>query len=98
MAEVSFLTSTIQQQLPPIRSKARKSQKQIGKFGALTTKDVNRCITKWKEKDHEAGVRKAGKAPRSLISTKSATEEAESAGTSSRVPVAPEYQFHTCYL
>ena len=98
--EISLLTSTIQHQLPPMRSKARKSQKQIPKFGALTTKDANRHIAKRKEKDDKASVRKGRKmAPPSLISTpKSATEGAEIADTPSRVPMAPEYQFSSGYL
>ena len=51
-------------------STARKSQKQVGKFGALTTKDANRQIAKRKNKEYEASVRKAGRtAPLGLPST-----------------------------
>ena len=96
--EISLLTSTIQH--PPIRSKARKSQQPIGKFGALTTKDANRQIAKRKEKDDNASVWKARKiAPPSLVSTsKPATGEAENADTPSRLSMAPEYQFNSGYL
>ncbi|KAJ5117318.1 hypothetical protein N7448_010950 [Penicillium atrosanguineum] len=56
--EVGLLTSTIQHQLPLMPSAARKSKKQVGKFGALTTKDANRQIAKRKGKDYGASVRR----------------------------------------
>lgn len=69
MAEnISLLTPAIEHQLPPVRSKTRKSQKQVGKFGALTTKDAIPHIAK--EKNHEPSVRNARRmAPPSLNST-----------------------------
>jgi hypothetical protein len=39
--------------LPKPHKIARKSQKQIGKFGALSTKDVNRRIKDWKKADEQ---------------------------------------------
>ncbi|KAJ5982203.1 hypothetical protein N7451_012303 [Penicillium sp. IBT 35674x] len=48
--EISLLTSTIQPQLPPIPSTARKSRKQVGRFGAVTTKDARRHTATKKEK------------------------------------------------
>ena len=50
---------TAQNQLPAMPSTARKSQKQVDKFGALTTKDANRQMAKRKNKEYEANVRKA---------------------------------------
>ncbi|KAJ5144328.1 hypothetical protein N7476_004862 [Penicillium atrosanguineum] len=98
--EISLLTSTIQHQLPPMPSKARKSRKKTGKFSALTTKDAKRHATTRKEKEHAASVRKGRKmAPPSLLLTpESATEEAESAETPSRPPLDPVYYFNTDYL
>ena len=98
--EISLLTSTIEHQLPPARSKARKSQKQVGKFGALTTKDANRHIATRKEKDQEASVRKARRmAPPSLNSTpNSAAEAAQTAEIPRRLPLAPVNYHNTDYL
>ena len=66
--EISLLTSAIEHQLPPVRSKTRKSQKQVGKFGVVTAKDAIPNIAK--EKNHEASVQNARRiAPPSLNST-----------------------------
>ena len=100
MAEqIQLLTSTIQHQLPPMPSTTRKSQRQVGKFGALTTKDANRQIAKRKGKDYEASVGKARRtAPLGLDSThKTALEEA----TTPQVPInmaqAANYYYHPSF-
>lgn len=48
--EISLLTSTIEHQLPPMPSNTRKSQKQVGKFGATTTKHALRHVAIRKER------------------------------------------------
>jgi hypothetical protein len=101
MAEqIGLLSSTIEHQLPRIPSKVRKSRKQVGKFGALTTKDANRSIAAKQQKEHEASVRKARRmAPPSVLLTPiSAAEEDELADTPSRIPIEPVYQFNRGYL
>ncbi|KAK9242001.1 hypothetical protein V1506DRAFT_124350 [Lipomyces tetrasporus] len=59
--EISLLTSTIQHQLPPTPSNTRKSQKQVGRFGALTTKDAKRLTGTRNTKDNAASIRKGRK-------------------------------------
>lgn len=99
-AEISLLTSTIQHQLPPMPSSARKSRKQVGRFGAMTTKHAKRYAVTKKDKEHAASVRKGRNvAPPSLFLTpESATEEAQTAETPSRLPLNPVYYFNTDYL
>ena len=98
--EISLLTSTVQHQLPPMPSNARKSQKRVGRSGALTTKDAKRLAAARKTKDDAASVRKGRKMapPSQLLTPESATEEAESAETPSRLPLDPVYYFNTDYL
>ena len=80
--------------------KARKSKKEVGRFGAITTKYAKRHATTKKEKEHAASVRKGRKMapPSVLLTPESATEEAESAETPSRLPLDPVYYFNTDYL
>jgi hypothetical protein len=98
--EISLLRSTIQDQLPSTRSKVRKSRKQVGKFGALTTKDANRHINARKEKDHDTSVRKGRKmAPPSVLLTPTpAAEGAQIIDTPSRLPLSSVYYHNTDYL
>lgn len=51
--DVKLLNDTIETMLPKPRKIARKSQKQIGKFGALSTKDANRRIKDRKKADEQ---------------------------------------------
>ena len=93
--EINLLTSTLQHQLPMMPSPARKSQKQVGKFGALTTKDANRMVKRRKEKEEQASVRKA---KRNAVSEKqpvatTAAEEHLMLETPSRMPQMPGYCF-----
>ena len=76
-------------------STARKSQKQVGKFGALTTKDANRMVKRRKEKEEQASVRKA---KRNAVSEKkpvaiTAAEEHLMLETPSRMPQVPGYDY-----
>jgi hypothetical protein len=98
--EIGLLTCTIQHQLPPIPSTARKSRKQVGKFGAMTTKDARRHTATKKEKEHAASVRKGRKMapPSQLLTPESATKAVETAETPSRLPLKPVYYFNTDYL
>ena len=98
--EISLLTSTIQHQLPAMPSNSRKSRRQVGKFGAMTTKDAKRHAATKKEKEHTASVRKGKKMPppSQLLTPESATEEVETAETPSRLPLHPVYYFNTDYL
>lgn len=76
--EVGLLTATIQHSLPPIPQTARKSKKQIGKFGALTTTDANRKIAVRKQQEDKASERKT-KQQRTLglqLTPSTAAEEA----------------------
>ena len=59
--EIDLLTSTTQHQLPAMSSTARKSRREVGKFGVLTTKDASRKIAVRKQKEDQAGARKAKK-------------------------------------
>jgi hypothetical protein len=98
--EVSLLQSTIQHQLPPMRSTARKSKKQVGKFGAITTRDAIRYAKVKQDKRDAASVR-AGKKmapPSQLLTPPSPTEVAEIEETPSRLPLKPVYYFNTDYL
>ncbi|KAJ5117399.1 hypothetical protein N7448_011031 [Penicillium atrosanguineum] len=78
--EISLFTSTIQHQLPSTPSAARKSQKQIVRFGALTTKDAKVLAAMRKTKC----LREAHEWTPGL-----ATEEVETAETPSRLPLEP---------
>lgn len=49
--EIGLLNNTLESILPKQRQIARKSQKQIGKFGVLSTKDANRHIKDRKKAD-----------------------------------------------
>ena len=100
MAEqIQLLTSTIQHQLPPMPSTTRKSQKQVGKFGALTTKDANRQIAKRKGKDYEASVGKArSTAPLGLDSmNKTAPEGSTKPQTPIDIAQAANYYYHPSF-
>ena len=82
--QFGLLTATMQHRLPAMPSTARKSQKRVGKFGVLTTKDANRQMAKRKNKEYEASVRKAGRtAPLGLASTSKRAPEEEN------VPLTP---------
>jgi hypothetical protein len=91
--EINLLTSTIQHQLPTMPSTAQKSQKQVGKFGALTTKDANRMVRRRKEKEEQASVRKA---KRNAVSEKKPVAKTAAEGhlmleTPSRMAQVPGY-------
>lgn len=78
-------------------SSTRKSQKQVGKFGASTTKHALRHVAARKEKDHAASVRKGKKMalPGLFWTPDLATEEVESAEAPSRPPLDPVYYYNT---
>ena len=59
--EISLPTSTIQHQLPPMPSKARKSRKEIGRFGAVTTNDAKRHAMTKKEKNMRQAYGRVGR-------------------------------------
>jgi hypothetical protein len=65
----------------------------------MTTKDAWRR-TALKEKEHAASVRTGrNMAPQSqLLTPESATEEVETAETSSSLPLGPVYYFNTNYI
>lgn len=98
--EISLLTSTIEHQLPPMPSNTRKSQRQVGKFGAITTKHALRHVATRKEKDHAASVRKGKKMPPPsvLLTPESVAGEVQSAETPSRPPLDPVYYYNSDYL
>ena len=60
--EVGLLNSTIQHQLPAMPSTARKSMRQVGKFGAIVTKDAKRRIGDRAKKEGAAATRKIARA------------------------------------
>lgn len=60
--EVSLLNTTIQDQLPAMPSTARKSMRQVGKFGAIVTKDAKRRIGDRVEEEDAAATRKIARA------------------------------------
>ena len=94
--QIKLLTSTIDNQLPAMSATARKSRREVGKSGILTTKDANRKIAARKRQEDQASERKAKK-QRTLglePTPKTAAEDNLTLDTPSREPQEPSYYYH----